>query len=1252
MPTEKKALSTSHERFPSRTQSPIKVGGTSIDTNNDLPRHDIMRQRYLGNHFFENLTENQDPDTLPSVPIRSTVRHPDGLALASIIGNRGVGRLLHEDLQSPPPSHRRSAILSAVLSRDGQPLDPAVRASMECRFGHDFSRVRLHTNESAGESARMVHARAYTVGHDVVFGTGQYTQDTFMGRRLLAHELVHVVQQERGGSPPELDPGAAHEKEADTAATAIAYGSGPVSISGATPVGLARSVDDWLQSTPDVRMWSYTQILDEIDEIQGWLDRQIESSEESTRLEEVLETLRAEAKKRQRSAMPSSKGKARRRRRQGRRGKDKQHGDDAAQVTEPELTKPRILREETSFQYDNVDEMREEIDSIMAWLQRKDLTPDERNILQTELLNLAPSLQENRVRKAAERRANKIQRALTPKVSGDARIQLVEVVKLIEKIQPLTTQPGYSYLMHENEMIVLSNAEVETIRDGIAKMMDGAARAIEGIRQGTFDKWAYQAKIDREESFAGFVVSMFTKTDASDIFDRMNAYLGKADNHLSRYHASRRRGDLVKMAQAIGMAEENVLKARVVVDKWVGDVIATGENIVTGLTITRDLSFAIVTSYFGGAGFASLARSGAGLVKAGLTVTAVGAGSNALVRGGSNLAGQALTGAPIDIEEVKSETITGAKRGAVDALTGVVTAGTGSALGQGTTTTGRIARGSASGFAGGATGSGVQAVLEGKSAREVISSAGKGGVSGVIGGGLGGATNAALGSRSAVTRVLVGSGSGAASDATGAWIAGGSAEDIKQAAITGAITGGVTAGATPEPFTRKSHRRSPQREEYKLIKRDVPDQPGDSGATTPRTMAGGRKRALVRPLDRDRALSHHLGMDEGQLWTGDGKRVIRVSNELYDAAWQRATLDTGRTGTPPPNGFVDGIRGQVVLPSQRRPDILDPGGELRRGTKDPQHYHAREYFGETMQLGLEEARYFADANLRAGGIVDLDFGLRTQGELGVRRSSRLRGQEEFNNALAHFRRHNGEDSVKGIRGDWDKGDNLSSFNERFKEHLAAGSSQEEAFRRAAMETHTGRWARAAGFTKVRRETDQFNPDTKEFEHVAVVFEKGPDRSAASSPSPSQGGQAPRHTRTAAGQAAHGRAQKHLLQTLSSHLKGGGGTIPVIEVEGVKLHDVKVALHGTECRVGYFGIENVSGTGGHGLLVHQALEQATIDAAVRVGARSARVMVEMVVNPRWQNRLESLGYTKFMIPHSGGKVGFKAVMSKVFPVSQR
>jgi hypothetical protein len=75
---------------------------------------------------------------------------------------------------------------------------------MEPRFGHDFSDVRVHADTGAAASARAVNALAYTVGRDVVFAAGQYTPSTDSGRKLLAHELAHVVQQRAGGAPPQL----------------------------------------------------------------------------------------------------------------------------------------------------------------------------------------------------------------------------------------------------------------------------------------------------------------------------------------------------------------------------------------------------------------------------------------------------------------------------------------------------------------------------------------------------------------------------------------------------------------------------------------------------------------------------------------------------------------------------------------------------------------------------------------------------------------------------------------------------------------------------------------------------------------------------------------------------------------------------------------------------------------------------------------------------------------------------------------
>ena len=86
-------------------------------------------------------------------------------------------------------------IVHEVLRTPGQPLEPATRAFMEPRFGHDFGAVRVHTDAQAAQSARSVNALAYTVGHDVVFDAGQYAPHTREGKSLMAHELTHVVQQ-------------------------------------------------------------------------------------------------------------------------------------------------------------------------------------------------------------------------------------------------------------------------------------------------------------------------------------------------------------------------------------------------------------------------------------------------------------------------------------------------------------------------------------------------------------------------------------------------------------------------------------------------------------------------------------------------------------------------------------------------------------------------------------------------------------------------------------------------------------------------------------------------------------------------------------------------------------------------------------------------------------------------------------------------------------------------------------------------
>ena len=91
-------------------------------------------------------------------------------------------------------------IVHEVLNSPGQPLDKPTRDFFEPRFGYDFSRVRLHVGARAAESAHAVRAQAYTVGRDVVLGQSHYSTNSDGARKLLAHELAHVMQQSGAGT--------------------------------------------------------------------------------------------------------------------------------------------------------------------------------------------------------------------------------------------------------------------------------------------------------------------------------------------------------------------------------------------------------------------------------------------------------------------------------------------------------------------------------------------------------------------------------------------------------------------------------------------------------------------------------------------------------------------------------------------------------------------------------------------------------------------------------------------------------------------------------------------------------------------------------------------------------------------------------------------------------------------------------------------------------------------------------------------
>ncbi len=142
--------------------------------------------------------------------------------LAGRIGNRHMGRLLRRAQGGWELDEETGAAIDARRGH-GRPLDEEHRGPMEQVFGRDLSDVQIHTDAAADELNRRVRADAFTVGRDVFFRAGRYAPDSPDGRRLLAHELTHVLQQRHATGPPRevSDPDDTVEREADRIAHAV-----------------------------------------------------------------------------------------------------------------------------------------------------------------------------------------------------------------------------------------------------------------------------------------------------------------------------------------------------------------------------------------------------------------------------------------------------------------------------------------------------------------------------------------------------------------------------------------------------------------------------------------------------------------------------------------------------------------------------------------------------------------------------------------------------------------------------------------------------------------------------------------------------------------------------------------------------------------------------------------------------------------------------------------------------------------------
>ena len=168
-------------------------------------------------------------------------------------------------------------VVHEMLSTTGQPLDSASRSFFVPRFGYDFSQVRIHDDSEAHRSAAALDAQAFTIGRHIAFSSDRYAPDTVEGRRLLAHELVHVVQQSHpAAAGPQSNsfvtgPGHGVERDAD----ALAAGAEPTS---ALSVEKRSSAAIHLQPKPKPKAPTESKTpvtVDNVDELYGPLTEDI-----------------------------------------------------------------------------------------------------------------------------------------------------------------------------------------------------------------------------------------------------------------------------------------------------------------------------------------------------------------------------------------------------------------------------------------------------------------------------------------------------------------------------------------------------------------------------------------------------------------------------------------------------------------------------------------------------------------------------------------------------------------------------------------------------------------------------------------------------------------------------------------------------------------------------------------------------------------------------------------------------------------
>jgi hypothetical protein len=647
---------------------------------------------------------------------------------------------------------------------------------MEDGFGFDFSRVRVHAEGAADAAARAVGAHAFTTGHNIVFANGQYAPTKTSGRRLIAHELAHVMQQ--GGSAEAT----AHMRRnpakggVSIQLLALQRGAGNRAVTSMiqrkpnqsiNPLTVLTGESDFyaapISDRPAGQM-SKSEVEDEINRLERWIGKQNQSTPDVVKRENRLADLR----RRLTELGAPVKG---------------------HRATPVVAVKPRCLTESLDIAQMTREEMAAELDSIVQFLR---LGPSKSDIAKVTHFKhaLEQALKGQREQENEEVRERDIALALQPITTGNTYEDFRKVLTVIASIAPDPNNTAQAALRLPNGMTVpVSEDEAVALSTQAAQMIKKYAAQSESLAEDTYQAFEERRHKGREHPIVHGLVKWAADVDDLDELE-MFGKKEQARSMQAEIKGLASSGKLIpafNLSVGLEMWSEGYARQ---VGEWEAALMNSAGRWVLGLTILKEGLTLLATA--GAGSLISSARAARGISALRATAEVAGATTFAGTAGavGGYAAGEKYTGGEVTLGgAVKAGRVGGGTGLAIGAAPGVVAA-TKEAFGVGkaATTLSNVGRSVAAEVVGNVPVNVAAAGIQGESMKDAaISTVTSSTISGA-----GGQALAKITKGSKVVSTLVGAGVGGTAATAGALATG---KDARETVIAGAFgTGGGALG--------------------------------------------------------------------------------------------------------------------------------------------------------------------------------------------------------------------------------------------------------------------------------------------------------------------------------------------------------------------------------------------------------------------------------------------------------------------------